>query len=72
MRSVIIKNRRIVEDHWQHLADAVELPDGSVIVSRARWQKERSALLERRQARAVAEYCERERCRSGFAVFASR
>lgn len=52
MRSVI-KNRRIVEDHWQHVADAAELPDGSVIVSWARWQKERSALLERRQALGV-------------------
>lgn len=46
MRSVI-KDRRIVEDRWQHLADDVELPAGPVIVSLARWQRERKALLER-------------------------
>ena len=46
MRSVI-KHRRIVEDHWQYLADDAELPAGSVIVSLARWQRERAALLAR-------------------------
>ena len=45
MRSVI-KNRQIVEDHWQAVADDAALPDGPVIVSLARWQRER-ALKER-------------------------
>ena len=46
MRSVI-KNRQIVEDRWQHLADDAELPAGPVIVSLARWRRERAALLAR-------------------------
>ena len=46
MRSVI-KNRRIVEDPWRHLADDADLPSGPVIVSLARWQRERTALLTR-------------------------
>jgi uncharacterized protein (DUF934 family) len=46
MRSVI-KHRQIVEDRWQHLADDADLPAGPVIVSLARWQRERKMLLER-------------------------
>ena len=46
MRSVI-KNRQIVEDHWQAVADDAALPDGPVIVSLARWQRVRTALLAR-------------------------
>jgi uncharacterized protein (DUF934 family) len=46
MRSVI-KNRAIIEDRWQHLADDAELPAGPVIVSLARWRRERAALLAR-------------------------
>lgn len=46
MRSVI-ENRRIVEDRWQHVADEAELPAGAVIVSLARWRRDRQALLER-------------------------
>lgn len=46
MRSVI-KDRRIVEDRWRHVADAAELPDGPAIVSLARWTRERALLLER-------------------------
>ncbi|MFZ1642565.1 MAG: DUF934 domain-containing protein [Candidatus Contendobacter sp.] len=46
MRSVI-KHRRIVEDRWQHLADDADLPVGPVIVTLARWRKERAALRER-------------------------
>ncbi len=48
MRSVI-KNRAIVEDRWQHLADDAEAPAGPVIVSLARWRRERATLLERGQ-----------------------
>lgn len=46
MRSVI-KDRRIVEDRWRHVADDAELPDGPAIVSLARWSRERALLLER-------------------------
>ena len=46
MRSVI-KGRRIVEDSWQHLADAAELPAGPAIVSLARWKRERETLAAR-------------------------
>jgi uncharacterized protein (DUF934 family) len=46
MRSVI-KNREIIEDRWQHLADDADLPPGPVIVSLARWKRERATLLER-------------------------
>lgn len=46
MRSVI-KHRRIVKDRWQTVADDAELPTGPVIVSQARWRKERTALLAR-------------------------
>jgi uncharacterized protein (DUF934 family) len=46
MRSVI-KNRKIVEDRWQHITDDAELPAGPVIVSLERWNRERAALLER-------------------------
>lgn len=46
MRSVI-KERRIVEDQWQHVADEAELPAGPVIVSLARWHRERAELLAR-------------------------
>ncbi len=43
----VIKNRQIVEDHWQAVADDAELPAGPVIVSLARWRQERAALLAR-------------------------
>jgi len=43
----IIKNRQIIEDSWQHLDAAMELPTGPVIVPLAHWKKQRSALLER-------------------------
>ena len=46
MRSVI-KNRQIVEDHWQAVGDEEELPSGAVIVSLARWRHERASLLAR-------------------------
>ncbi len=43
----VIKHRQIVEDRWQAVADDAELPAGAVIVSLARWQRERTALQER-------------------------
>jgi uncharacterized protein (DUF934 family) len=45
----IIRNRHIVSDHWRHLPDDAALRafrrKEGVIVSRLRWQRERSALL---------------------------
>ena len=46
MRSVI-KGRRIVEDHWQPVADDAGLPAGAVLVSLARWRRDRAVLLAR-------------------------
>lgn len=43
----VIKHRQIIEDRWQHLPDDAELPEGPVIVSLARWRRERAALLAR-------------------------
>lgn len=43
----IIKDGRIVEDHWRHLGDADEAEAGPVTVSAARWRSEREALLAR-------------------------
>ena len=43
----VIKNRQIVEDHWQSVADDAELSTGPIIVSLARWRQERTALLAR-------------------------
>ena len=41
----IIKDRRIVTDHWQHLTESAPLPArGDIIVSWTRWQRERDAL----------------------------
>lgn len=44
---VINKELQIIDDGWQLIADEAELPAGDVIVSVARWQKERDALLAR-------------------------
>lgn len=43
----IIKNRQIIEDHWQHVTDGAELPAGPVIVPLACWKQQRTVLLER-------------------------
>ncbi len=43
----VIKNRQIVEDRWQPIGDEDALPVGAVIVSLARWQRERAELLAR-------------------------
>lgn len=49
MAERIIKDRQIVEDHWQHVGDEQDLPgeDIDIIVSCARWQREREVLLAR-------------------------
>lgn len=44
----IIKNQQIVDDRWEHLDDEAALPPGGdIIVSWARWQQQRDALLKR-------------------------
>ncbi len=44
----LLKNGAIIEDRWQVAADGEPLPaDAAVIVSLARWQAERAALLGR-------------------------
>jgi len=44
----IIRNAEVLEnDGWQHVDDETALPEGKVIVSLARWQAEREALIER-------------------------
>ena len=48
MRSVI-KNRHIVADQWQYLADDAEMLTGPVIISQTRWRQERAALLARNE-----------------------
>lgn len=43
----IIKNRQIIEDVWQHVADGAEWPTGPIIVSLTHWKQQRIALLAR-------------------------
>ncbi|MDZ7622593.1 MAG: DUF934 domain-containing protein [Candidatus Competibacteraceae bacterium] len=43
----IIKNRQIIEDSWRQVADDADLPAGPIIVTLARWRRERAALVER-------------------------
>ncbi|HEX7775648.1 MAG TPA: DUF934 domain-containing protein [Parvibaculum sp.] len=43
----LIKNGAFVADGWQTVADDADLPDGPVIVSLQRWQKEQNALVAR-------------------------
>ena len=49
----IIRNRRIVDDDWQHAPEAGPLPAGDVIVPVARWHAERRELLARAGALGV-------------------
>ncbi|MFQ5534220.1 MAG: DUF934 domain-containing protein [Sphingomonadales bacterium] len=44
----IIKGRKIVDDHWRHVADDQDIPAGlDVIVTLARWTRDRDQLLQR-------------------------
>lgn len=43
----IIKNRRLVEDAWRHVADAEPIPPaGNVIVGLSRWQTQQAELAQ--------------------------
>lgn len=43
----IIKDRHLIEDAWQFPADGELLPAGDIAVSIARWQQEKTQLLNR-------------------------
>jgi len=43
----LIKDGLVIEDAWTRVEDCGVLPDGPVVVSLARWQAERDALLQR-------------------------
>ena len=46
--NVIIRDRQLVEDDWTHLADDAQLPAaGRVIVTHARWLKDKAQLQAR-------------------------
>ncbi len=44
---VINRDLQIIEDTWQLVGDEADLPGGDIIVSHARWQKEREQLGSR-------------------------
>jgi len=47
----IIKNRQIIKDQWQHVADDADisqLPVGDIIVPLTLWQAHKTGLLQRR------------------------
>jgi uncharacterized protein (DUF934 family) len=49
MSNQIIKDRSIIEDRWQRIADDSPLPEaGDIIVSFKRWHQERAALQARK------------------------
>lgn len=41
----IIKDKQIVEDHYRYIADGESLESGNITVSLARWQQEKTQLL---------------------------
>lgn len=43
----VIKDKKIVEDHWMHIADDPIPAEGCITVSTARWKMEQDALLAR-------------------------
>jgi len=46
----IIKDQKMVDDHWQHLAEEVgitNLPDGNIIVTLRTWKMARESLIAR-------------------------
>ena len=44
----LVKDRKIVEDSWTHVADGEDIPNGAdVIVSAGRWLAERASLVHR-------------------------
>ncbi|MFZ2451285.1 MAG: DUF934 domain-containing protein [Methylovulum miyakonense] len=41
----LIKDKKIIDDHWQSLADDAELAAGDISVSLSRWQQDKPRLL---------------------------
>jgi len=42
----IIKDKQIVDDSWNYVADDAKIQDGDISVSLARWKKDQQQLLE--------------------------
>ncbi|MGR9012813.1 MAG: DUF934 domain-containing protein [Gammaproteobacteria bacterium] len=42
----IIKDKQIIDDSWNYVADDAELVDGNICVSLARWKKDKQQLLK--------------------------
>ena len=42
----IIKDKQIIDDTWNYVADDAELKDGDISVSLARWKKDKQQLLK--------------------------
>jgi len=42
----VIKDKQIVDNTWSYVADDVELKDGDISVSLARWKKDKQQLLK--------------------------
>lgn len=40
----IIKDKKIIEDNWTHIADDEEIENGNITISASRWLKEKTAL----------------------------
>jgi uncharacterized protein (DUF934 family) len=49
----IIKDNKIVQDDWRHLADDEALPTGKFTVSFARWQEEKATLRSSDQEKGL-------------------
>ncbi|MCF6202069.1 MAG: DUF934 domain-containing protein [Methylococcaceae bacterium] len=45
----IIKDKKIIEDNWTHIADDDKIPKGNITVSLSRWKKEKIKLLARKE-----------------------
>ena len=49
----IIKDKKIIEDNWTHIADDNEIPEGNITVSLSRWKEEKTKLLAREENAGV-------------------
>ncbi len=57
----IIKDQKIVDDHWQHLAEAVnttDLPDGNIIVTLKTWKTAKASLIARPSGLGIKLSCD--------------
>jgi uncharacterized protein (DUF934 family) len=49
----IIKDKKIIEDDWTHIADDEEIKNGNITVSLSRWKKEKIALSNHKDALGI-------------------